>query len=574
MTESDSATSATFDFQRARRRAGLRSVVAQLRGIDARLLSYEEVRRRLKAVEGGESTLEDVPLEKIVGSVGRYQDFTREFLPLVDEDRGRWVGVRLAMTGLEGVPPVDLYRIGDAYFVRDGNHRVSVARQLGAKTINAYVTPVHSRVPLSSDIDYEALILAQEYAAFLERTAIDELRPDADLRVTEPGQYPRLTEHIEVHQYYMGIDLGRPVGWEEAVGHWYDAVYLPVAKAIRQHRLLARFEDRTEADLYLFLSQRRSDVEKEFGWRLEGLQLAEGMSADTRFDVEARSDQLRAAVDTGRPVAEVVSGLIDAVLVVSDGGLNETAAAHGLRFARAERATVLGLRLGAPSSPAEAATTKERFESLSREYGVSGQLAYAEGNKVSAVLARADYVDLVVVAAPRPAGAGRNLTPSALGRSQIATQLVRTFTRRQSWLRSLIHRCRKPLLIVKGDSNGLRRPVLAYDGGEQAEAALFWLAYLCLTRDLKPVVVTVAELVGGGPDVLKRAGDYLARLGLEAELVREQGAVDAAILRTAESFESDLIVMGTYKYSRWLEQVTGGVVDDVVAGSRAAVLIA
>src|SRR5690606_3941958 len=141
------------------------------------------------------------------------------------EDSERWVGVRLAMTGLEGVPPVELYRLGDAYFVKDGNHRVSVARQLGAKSINAYVTPVHSRVPLDSSVDYEALILATEYAEFLEVTGVDELRPGADLTVTEAGQYPVLIEHIQVHQYYMGMARDEPVPWDEAVTHWYDEIY-------------------------------------------------------------------------------------------------------------------------------------------------------------------------------------------------------------------------------------------------------------------------------------------------------------------------------------------------------------
>src|SRR5690606_7233177 len=316
MSDGETPTAASYDFQRARRRAGLRSAIAQLRGQDPRLLSYEDVRRSLKAVESSERNLEDVPLDAIVGSVGRYQDFTREFLPLVDEDRGRWVDVKLAMTGLQGVPPVELYRIGDAYFVIDGNHRVSVARQLGAKTINAYVTPVHSRVPLGADTDYQSLILAAEYAAFLDATGIDELRPDADLRVTEAGQYPRLVEHISVHQYYMGIERDGPVPWPEAVAHWYDEVYLPVAQAIAEHDLLARFPGRTETDLYLFLSEHRGELEREFGWSLEGQQLAEGLSAGTQVDIGGRFAQLLEAVARGTPVTTALAGLIDAVLVV------------------------------------------------------------------------------------------------------------------------------------------------------------------------------------------------------------------------------------------------------------------
>ena len=136
-SEPHTSFDAVQDFLRARRRAGLTEVLAVLSGREAPLLSYDEVRRRLHAVETPTQKLEDVPLDAIVGSVGRTQDFTREFLPRSDADKARWVGVRVAMTGLSGTPPVDLYRIGDAYFVRDGNHRVSVARQLGAKFIQA-----------------------------------------------------------------------------------------------------------------------------------------------------------------------------------------------------------------------------------------------------------------------------------------------------------------------------------------------------------------------------------------------------------------------------------------------------
>ena len=245
------ANLAISDFRRARRRADAQRVLALISGQDERLLSYDEVRRQLRAVETARQELAYIPLDAIVGSVGRYQDFTRQFMPRNETDEGRWVGVQRAMTGLAGVPPIEVYRIGDAYFVKDGNHRVSVARQLGAERIEAYVTEVATRVPFTPDMNQDDLIVASEFAQFLEQTNLDALRPGADLRATEPGSYPELLEHISVHRYFMGIDLSRPVEWEEAVEHWYDVVYLPVARAIRQHDLLAGFPGRTAADLYL-----------------------------------------------------------------------------------------------------------------------------------------------------------------------------------------------------------------------------------------------------------------------------------------------------------------------------------
>ena len=93
-----------------------------------------------------------VPLDSIVGSVGRYEDFTRDFLPRRDSDKERWARVEFLANESTGLPPVELFQIGDAYFVNDGNHRVSVARQSGHTHIEAYVTDVHTRVPLSPGI--------------------------------------------------------------------------------------------------------------------------------------------------------------------------------------------------------------------------------------------------------------------------------------------------------------------------------------------------------------------------------------------------------------------------------------
>ena len=542
----ETRATAAYDFQRARRRAALRSVVARLLGAsDQRLLPYEEVRRRLRAVEGSGATLQDVPLDAIVGSVGRYQDFTREFLPLVDEDKPRWVGVRLAMTGMEGVPPVELFRIGDAYFVKDGNHRVSVARQLGAKTINAYVTPVYSRVPLGPDADAEAIALAGSYAAFLEETGIDQLRPGVDLRLTEPLRYPSLLEHISVHRYFMGIDEDRPVSWEEAVAHWYDTVYLPVAEAIREHDLLARFEGRTVTDLYLFLSDHRARLEQEFGWSLEGPQLAEGFR--TRFDVQAEAERLRAAVKQGRDVKRAMSHLVEAVLVVMERGDGAAALGPALDLAARERARLLALQLGAdPRDPATQAT-REEFAKRCAAAGVEGQLAMSEREPVQAILSRAAYANVVVAAGPsgRPGG----------------------------WLRSLLHRCPRPLLVARGEGGPAARPLLAYDGRERAEVALFALAYVVLAHGGRPVVTYVVERGRPAGPVLDKAAAFLSDLGVQADLVAERGAVDVAIARVAEREGADLVVMGSYRYNRWLEEVTGGVTDRLVARVSAPVLV-
>jgi hypothetical protein len=151
------------------------------------LLSFDDVQAKLRLHQNAYRGLQEVPLYQIVGSVGRYHDFTRTFLPLVESDGARWRRVA-ELQSEAGLPPIELYRVGDAYFVKDGNHRVSVARQLGAQAIEAYVWEYESSVGgVTSDTQVDDLIVKAEYRAFLDRTRLDIRRPEAHIMLTEPG---------------------------------------------------------------------------------------------------------------------------------------------------------------------------------------------------------------------------------------------------------------------------------------------------------------------------------------------------------------------------------------------------
>jgi hypothetical protein len=256
---------AVEDFRRARRDAILERIVSCLSGRSADLLSYEQVRQQLRPSGRKARVRREIPLDAIVGSVGRYSDFTRSFLPKRSRDEGRWARVQVAASGLAGWPPIEVYQVGGAYFVRDGYHRVSVARRLGATKIEAYVTEIQTKVSLSPDTEPDDLILKAEYAAFLEHTHLDELRPGADLEVTVPGQYEILEEHISVHRYFMGLEQDRAIPYDEAVVHWYDTYYLPVVEVIRSRGILRDFAGRTEADLYLWVLEHRAALAEELG---------------------------------------------------------------------------------------------------------------------------------------------------------------------------------------------------------------------------------------------------------------------------------------------------------------------
>lgn len=247
------------EYQQARRRAFWRHMTGLLRGYPQYLLSFEEVQDKLRASNQSYVGVMPVEVDKIAGSVGRYRDFDRAFLPLQGHTSQRWREIAQAFHQERVLPPVKLYRVGDAsgegevYFVRDGHHRVSVARSLGAKYIDAEVIAVRTRVPIAPDTTERELDLKAEYAEFLEATDLDRLRPGQEIGFTISGAYQILLEHIAVHRYFLGLVRDKPVSWEEAVISWYDHVYRPVVDIIRSQDILSEFPGRSEADLYLWI---------------------------------------------------------------------------------------------------------------------------------------------------------------------------------------------------------------------------------------------------------------------------------------------------------------------------------
>jgi nucleotide-binding universal stress UspA family protein len=559
VSDHPAAQEAVQAFSRARRRAGLRSLLRALGGGGDALLSYDDVRRRLHAVESALPVLEDVPLDAIVGSVGRYADFTRGFLPKVDSDRERWVGVRVAMSGQGGTPPVELYRIGEAYFVRDGNHRVSVARQLGAPTIQAYVTPVHARVPLSAAATPDDVILAEEHARFLEETGLDEVRPGADVRLTAPGGYRALREHIAVHRYYMGLERGREIPERDAVEHWYDEVYRSVVEAIHAAGVLRDFPGRTEADLYLWLSDHRGRLADELGFDIRSESIAEHLNTAPRLSAEERAailDDVRGMRPESRQGAAV---LVDDVLVVVEGAdRGWSAVEQALVVAGREGARLYGLHVapqgadGGGEDPAVAAL-RGRFESACHAAGVVGQFAVAVGSPGAHVRERLPWFDLVVLPLVECAGGGA--------------------TRISARLAPILRRSVRPVLAVGDAATPLERALVAFDGGRKAQEALFAAAYVAAKWDATLVVVTVAEGPWAQGAALDDARRYLDRFGIAADYVSARGAVVDALVRVAAERACDVIVMGSHRYSRLIESIVGGVVVRTLLAAARPVLV-
>ncbi|MBI3241428.1 MAG: transcriptional regulator [Chloroflexi bacterium] len=241
------------DFGAARLKAFFRDILAFLRGQRNDLLSYNDMREKLKIGGPIYRGVKTVLVSQIAGSVNRYRDFDRAFLPTQTHTAERWQKINRAFYQDVSLPPVLLYKVGDVYFVLDGNHRVSVAREKGQEFIEAEVRECSVRVPITPDLQPDDLEILGEKVAFLERTGFDKLKPGADIALTILGGYERLLEHIAVHKYYMGLEFQRDISDDEAVVHWYDTVCLPLINAIRQAEVLDRFPARTEADLYLWV---------------------------------------------------------------------------------------------------------------------------------------------------------------------------------------------------------------------------------------------------------------------------------------------------------------------------------
>lgn len=255
---------ARSDFDSAHRKSTWRSVLSWVTRNQVELLPFDEVRTRLPVKGQHYTGMREVPLDAIIGSVSRYNDFDRAFLPRQTHTRDRWENVDSAHLQDIILPPIEVYQIGDAYFVKDGNHRVSVARLKGQAYIDAYVIRLDVPVEIEPNLDLNMLALKQEEGDFLEKTRLKEYRPEAEVQLTIPGMYTNLLDHIRVHRWYMGEKTRGNVSEQEAVVDWYDAVYLPLVEIIRRQKILRQFPDRTESDLYLWIIEHRWYLQEEY----------------------------------------------------------------------------------------------------------------------------------------------------------------------------------------------------------------------------------------------------------------------------------------------------------------------
>ncbi|MBK6794567.1 MAG: hypothetical protein IPG80_18950 [Anaerolineales bacterium] len=240
------------DFSRARFKSFINQVFSVLSGQRNNLLSYDDVKEKLRIGGPIYRGMKTVRVDQIAGSLNRYHEFDRAFLPKEDQLATRWTKVDRAFYEDIHLPPVVLYKVGDVFFVVDGHHRVSVAREQGQEYIEAEVRECATRVNITPDIKPEDLEILGAKVDFLERSGLDKLKPEANIKLNIPDGFNRMLEHIAVHRYFMGLDFKRDISEQEAVVHWYDTVYMPIVNIVRESGLLDEFPKKTEGDLYLW----------------------------------------------------------------------------------------------------------------------------------------------------------------------------------------------------------------------------------------------------------------------------------------------------------------------------------
>lgn len=240
------------------------AIFSHVRREPSLLLPFDWVRKRVGTKAWRYKGLQEVEVGKIVGSVNRYQDFDRAFLPRHGVSP-RLLQIEEAWRSGEILPPVKLYKIGEAYFVEDGHHRVAAARRAGAQFVDADVVEFVPLVPVSPTDTPRDILIKAEYAAFLDQTHLDRLRPDQEVLFSELGKYKVLLDHIAVHRYFLGIEQRRDVPYEEAVASWYDRMYWLLVDLFRRTEALVHFPGRTEADLYVWVSEHLYYLRESYG---------------------------------------------------------------------------------------------------------------------------------------------------------------------------------------------------------------------------------------------------------------------------------------------------------------------
>lgn len=256
------------DFNKAHTKAFINEIQHLLSPEEASLISLNDVKQMIKSNAETYIGMKVIPIDKIVGSEGRYKDFDNRFFPKSTHLKNRWQHVDEAAIKDITLPPIKVYELAGLYFVRDGNHRVSVAKARGTEFIDAEVVSLQSEIKLKKADSLKEIskqIINYEKRVFYSETGFGDITDYWCLDFSSPGRYDVIYNHILTHKYYMNLNKETEISMEEAIKSWFFNVYFPLVSIIREKYILRNFPGRTLADLYVWTVRYWDDLKKKFG---------------------------------------------------------------------------------------------------------------------------------------------------------------------------------------------------------------------------------------------------------------------------------------------------------------------
>jgi nucleotide-binding universal stress UspA family protein len=548
---------AIHDFQSAHLRAKLQGVLARVTGRSNELLSYDEIASKLKLQGRSDKGLQMIPVDAIIGSVGRYTDFTRTFLPRRLEDRQRWANIKaISLDPVStGLPEIEVYKVSEVYFVIDGNHRVSIARQEGWKSIEAHVIEIQTDIPLTPDVQPDELIIKAEYADFLEQTGLSKTPEFMDLRITIPGGYQKLLDEVCVCRCQIQEEDQKECSLQDSAESWYREIYLPFAEAVRERGMMRWFPNRTVTDLYVWMSEHRGELEKELGWSIRPEAAAEAV-IHNRSRQATNEESKIGSWRKARLLNRYTEHLFRDILVpINRSSRNHDALDQAIHIARLENANIHGLHIVKTAEELnhpEVIALQEQFNQICAKEEIQGVLAIEVGDPVQKILERCALTDLIVMKIAHPPSTGIKALASHI--------------------RTLITRSSRPIFAIPGKISVLQHALLAFDGSPKAKEALFVATYLAEQWQTKLTILTGLENTASDSSAQDFAQNYLEFNEIEADFISKKYSAET-LKATAEEVHADLLIMGGYSGSILKEMTVGSSVNFMLRESQLPILI-
>ena len=282
---------AESDFARARNKALFNEIQHLLTPEEAAMISLKAVRKVIKTQSETYIGMKVIPINKIVGSEGRYRDFDNQFFPKRSIIKERWEHVDEAVIKDIVLPPIKVYELGGLYFVRDGNHRVSVAKSKGVEFIDAEVVSLQTEIKLSPARTLNGMmkqIISYEKRNFYFETNFGDITDYWVLDFSTAGQYDVIYNHILTHKYFINQNQTEEIPMEDAILSWFNNVYLPVVTTIQKYKIMKYFRKNTVSDLYVWIITFYDELKKKFGDELPLEQIVHDIKREKKFSLLSR----------------------------------------------------------------------------------------------------------------------------------------------------------------------------------------------------------------------------------------------------------------------------------------------